>query len=43
MDIVIYAKRLSRYIEGECLREFGDRKFRIHDNRRVFGRFKEEV
>ena len=41
MSILICARELSRYIEGKCPRKFGGKKFRICNNRRVFGRFKE--
>jgi len=26
---IIYIKRISRHLKGECFREFRDRKFRI--------------
>ena len=40
VSINIYVGRVSRYLERECIREFGSRSIRIWNSRRIFRRNK---
>ena len=43
MSTIICTREISRYLERECFEGFGNRNFRICDDKRIFDRFEKEI
>ena len=43
MGIIIYTRRISRYLKAECFGRSRIRNIEIYNNRRISSRFKERV
>ena len=43
VDVVIYTRRVSKYLEEECHRGFGEWKFELCNSGRIFIRLKGKI
>ena len=43
VDVVIYARKIGRYVKGESNRKYEEQEFELYNNRVIFSRLKEKI